>query len=86
MIGGVRRIEEGVPEIRMIQGVRLGQIHEVAHVDQQAAEGDADQQQGLKLLDDAEIEQHAGDHDHDRVLPAAVLEQTGKAGALEQVA
>jgi hypothetical protein len=86
VVGSVVRIEESIPEIRMIEGVRLGQAHEVAHVDQQAAKGDAHQQQGLKLLDDAEIEQDARDQDHDRVLPSAVVEQSGKAGALEQIA
>ena len=48
-------------------------------VTQQAAEGDAYQQQGLELLHNAQVQQHAGDDQHHQVLPAAGGE-TGENG------
>ena len=64
-------IEEGVPKLRVIQCIGGVQIRvdgieagEVADVGQQAAERDADEQQRLKALDDAKVQQHAGNDDH----------------------
>ena len=61
-----------------IHDTRQGQVH------QQHAEGDRQQQQRFELLFDRQINQHAGDADHDQVFPAAVLkvEQAGKPGFL----
>ena len=55
--------EEAIPQLGGIEAA-AGQVGE------QCAEGDANQQQGLKLLDNAEVEKHAGDDDHHQVLPA----------------
>ena len=57
-------VHEGIPQLLMVQAA-AGQVR------QQAAEGDADQQQGLELLDDSQVQQHAGDDQHHQVLPAA---------------
>ena len=46
---------------------RTGQVGD------QHAEGDGNQQQRLKLLDNAQIQQHAGHGDHDEAFPVAVL-------------
>ena len=63
----------GVPHTHVVQP-RAGDIGE------QHAEGDAHQQQRLELLADAQVEQHAGQGDHDQVFPAARREEPGKAG------
>ena len=76
MVHGVGRVQLGVDRV---------QAGEVADVGQQAAERDADEQQRLEALDDAEVQQHAGDHDHDEILPAAVCEEARKAGFRRQL-
>ena len=70
VIVGTGGIQKGLPQIRMVKSVG-SHPDKVAEIGQQAAEGDAAEQQRLKLFDDAEIEQHEGNHDHDDVLPAA---------------
>ena len=37
------------------------------------------------LLANVEVQQHAGDHDHDEILPAAVCEEARKAGFRRQL-
>ena len=67
----------GVPE--------LGVIHLGAReVGEQHAEGDTDQQQRLKLLYQPQIQQHAGDRDHQDLTP--VVEQHVEAGGLTKTA
>ena len=85
-------IKEISPEFRVVQGVgriqrgvNRVQTGEVADVREQAAERDADEQQRLEALDDAEVQQHAGNDDHDKVLPAAVCEEARKAGFRRQL-
>ena len=48
---------------------RRGQVHDAGQgqVDQQAAEGDGNEEQGLKPLADSQVEQDEGDDDHDEV-------------------
>ena len=46
------------------------------NVGEQTAKGDAHQQQGFKLFDNAQIQQHAGHADHDEVFPASVGKET----------
>ena len=81
-------IQESVPQTLMIQGVRQGSVsgHEHgAHVRQQAADSDTDHQQGLILLFDTQVQQHARDGDHHQVAPSVrVAEETGKAGFSNQ--
>lgn len=45
-------------------------------------EGDGHQQQRLKLLYNAQIQQHAGDAQHDEAAPVAVLGKEVEAGVL----
>ena len=85
-------VQEGAPELGVVHGVGRVQIGvdrvqagEVADVCKQAAERDADEQQRLEALDNAEVQQHAGDHDHDEILPAAVCEEARKAGFRRQL-
>ena len=66
-------VDVGVPHAHMVQP-RAGDVGE------QHAESDAHQQQGLELLADAQVEQHAGQGNHDQVFPAARREEPGKAG------
>ena len=80
-------IEEVRPQLGVIQrvgGVQIGvdrvKTREIADVCKQAAERNADQQQRLEALDNAEVQQHARHDDHHEVLPAAGSEETGKAG------
>ena len=54
-------------------------------VGHQHAKGDGHHQQGLELLFDAQVQQKAGDGQHDQVLPPAVLEQQGKACVIEKI-
>ena len=57
-------------------------------VGQQTAECDTNQQQGLELFHDGQIQQHAGDGKHHQVLPTAISkthEHCGKAGIVPQV-
>ena len=53
-------------------------------VGQQHAEGDGQQQQGLELLDDGQVEQHAGDENHHQRLPVA-REQLHKARLIQKI-
>ena len=54
--------------------------HKVAQVGKQAAEGDAAQQQRLKLFHDSQVQQHTGDDDHHQILPAALGQEAGEKG------
>src|SRR5699024_490518 len=69
--------EEAIPQLRRIEAA-------AGKIGQQRAEGDAHQQQGLKLLDNAEIEKHAGDDDHHQVLPAIADKEVVKAGVIPE--
>ena len=87
VIVGAGGVKECTPEFGVVHGVGRVQLRvdriqtgEVADVRKQAAERDADEQQRLEALDDAEVQQHAGNDDHDKVLPAAVCEEARKAG------
>ena len=51
-------------------------------VGHQHTEADGQQQQRLKLLDDGQIQQHAGDAQHDEAAPVAVLGKEVEAGVL----
>ena len=82
VVVGAGGIQEGVPQILMVQGVL--KAAQGADVCQQAANGDAHHQQGLVLLLDAKIEQDAGDDDHDQVTPAVANEQLSKTGLNDQ--
>ena len=69
-------IQELFPQLRMIQRIVTAHLNDkVAQVAQQAAECYAAEQQRLKLLDDAKIEQHKRNQNHDEVLPAACPEE-----------
>ena len=66
----------------------VGEEHLVVHpgagqVGQQHAKGDRQQQQGLKLLDDGQVQQHAGHHQHHQA--QGVLLHNVKAGLLQKV-
>ena len=61
---------------RVIDG--LGKQAGDRQVSQQHTEGDGDQQQGLKALADAQVQQDAGNEQHDDGLDV----QSGKAGTL----
>ena len=51
----------------------LASVHDAAqrYVRQEHAEGDGHEQERLELLDDAQVEKHAGYRDHDQVRPPA---------------
>ena len=49
-------------------------------VGQQTAEGDAAQQQRLELFDNSQIQQNAGQAQHDQILPAALGQEPGEDG------
>ena len=66
-------IHVGVPHAHVVQ-------RGAGDVGEQHAEGDAHQQQGLELLADAQVEQHAGQGDHNQVFPAARRKEPGEAG------
>ena len=92
VIVGAGGVKERAPELGVVHGVgrvQLGvdrvQAGEVADVRKQAAERDADEQQRLEALDDAEVQQNAGNDDHDKVLPAAVCEEACEAGFRRQL-
>ena len=59
-------------------------IHQACQrqVCQQHAEGDRDQKQRLKLLDDGKVEQEAGDSDHDQI--PRILDKRANAGVRSQ--
>ena len=64
---------------------QLGVIHMGAgEVREQHAEGDADQQQGLKFLDQTEVEQQTGEQDHHDLPP--VVKQHVETGGLGETA
>ena len=79
---GAFRIHEGIPQLLVVQAAH-GQVA------QQAAEGDTGQQQRLELLDNGQVQQHAGDDQHHQVLPAVVGKEAGdnciKTGAFPKV-
>ena len=54
-------------------------------VGHQHTEGDGAHQQRLKLLADTQVQQEAGDAEHDRVLPAAVLQEQNEAGIVDKI-
>ena len=58
-------IHEVVPQLLVVKTAQ-------GQVGQQAAEGNAHQQQRLEFLDDAQVQQHTGDDQHHQILPAAV--------------
>ena len=66
-------IHEVVPQLLVVKTAQ-GQVVQArtGQVGQQAAEGNAHQQQRLEFLDDAQVQQHAGDDQHHQILPAAV--------------
>ena len=83
---GAGRIQKVRPELGVVEGVRA-HAHKVAQVGQQAAEGNADQQQRFKFFLNAEVEQHKSDDNHHDVLPAALGgEEGGEAGLQPQLA
>ena len=74
-------IHEVVPQLLVVKTAQR-------QVGQQAAEGNAHQQQRLELLDDAQVQQHTGDDQHHQILPAAIGEagENGvEAGTLPQI-
>lgn len=60
----------------LVEHIRAGEIGD------EHTEGDGHQQQRLKLLYDAQIQQHAGDAQHDEAAPVAVLGKEVEAGVL----
>ena len=70
------------------QRIHLG-IHDAGEgqIDEEHAERDGQQQQGLEALLDREIDQHTGDADHNQVFPAAVFKiaQPREAGFLPEL-
>ena len=54
-------------------------------VGHQHTDGDRHQQQGLKLLDDAEEQQHAGDEDHHRAFPVISYEKLEKSRLFAEI-
>ena len=74
-------IHESIPQLLVVQAAQR-------QVAQQAAESNAHQQQRLKFLDNAHVQQDTGDDQHHQVLPTAGGEagENGiEAGALPQV-
>ena len=81
VISGVALFHEGVPQLLMVQAC-------TGQVGQQTPEGDAHQEQRLKLLHNAQVQKDTGDHQHNKILPAAggePCEDPGKAGIVPQV-
>lgn len=60
----------------LVEHIRAGEVGD------EHTEGDRHQQQRLKLLYDAQIQQHAGDAQHDEAAPVAVLGKEVEAGVL----
>ena len=79
LVGGVigSVINVGVPHLHVVEPAP-------GNVGEQGAKGDAHQQQRLKFLVNAQVEQDAGYGDHNEILPAACGEESGKAGVLHQ--
>ena len=81
-------VQEAVPQILMIQGVRQLSVRrhkDRRYVRQQATHGDTDHQQRFILLLDTQIQQHARDGDHHQVPPSVrVAEESGKSGFRNQ--
>ncbi len=64
-------------------GKILGMIHARAgQVGEQHAKGNGQQQQGLELFDDGQVQQHAGNENHHQV--QRLVGHNGKAGALQK--
>ena len=85
MVVGAGFIEKVCPKLRMIHGVGPAHGNKIAQIAQQAAKGDAAQQQRLEFLHDAQIEQHEGDDDHNQILPAAIHKEGRKAGFVPEL-
>lgn len=80
VIIGAGLVQKCLPELGMIKRIRT-LTDKVGEIGQKAAEGYAAEQQRLKLLHDAEIEQHEGNDYHNQVFPAALgRKEGGKAG------
>ena len=60
----------------LVEHIRAGEVGD------EHTEGDGHQQQRLKLLYNAQIQQHAGDAQHDEAAPVAVLGKEVEAGVL----
>ena len=60
----------------LVEHIRAGEVGD------EHTEGDRHQQQRLKLLYDAQVQQHAGDAQHDEAAPVAVLGKEVEAGVL----
>ena len=60
----------------LVEHIRAGEIGD------EHTEGDGHQQQRLKPLYDAQIQQHAGNAQHDEAAPVAVLRKEVEAGVL----
>lgn len=82
-----QRRRDGLPADEVPVDVAPGEEDLVEHirageVGDEHTEGDGHQQQRLKLLYDAQIQQHAGDAQHDEAAPVAVLGKEVEAGVL----
>lgn len=82
-----QRRRDGLPADEVPVDVTPGEEDLVEHirageVGDEHTEGDGHQQQRLKLLYDAQIQQHAGDAKHDEAAPVAVLGKEVEAGVL----
>ena len=72
-------VDVSAGEQDLVIHLRAGQV---GH---QHADGDRHQQQRLKLLDDAQKQQHDGHHDHDGAFPVIALEKLVKTGLLAKI-
>ena len=82
-----QRRRDGLPADEVPVDVAPGEEDLVEHigtgeVGDEHTEGDGHQQQRLKLLYNAQIQQHAGDAQHDEAAPVAVLGKEVEAGVL----
>ena len=82
-----QRRRDGLPADEVPVDVTPGEEDLVEHirageVGDEHTEGDGHQQQRLKLLYDAQVQQHAGDAQHDEAAPVAVLGKEVEAGVL----
>ena len=64
-------------EIIQMEQVRTGDVG------QQHTDGDGEQEQGLELLDDGQIDQRGYDHIHDQELPGGGVEGPARVGQVE---
>lgn len=82
-----QRRRDGLPADEVPVDVAPGEEDLVEHigtgeVGDEHTEGDGHQQQRFKLLYDAQVQQHAGDAQHDEAAPVAVLGKEVEAGVL----